>query len=183
VCKYCYGAKEEEWFFDDTQIEVTGKKFEDATTNYNGDRLLECELAGQRGVGECFQRFWENSASFREKGPHDLSADSGSSAGADLQAASRHFTSHSISTTTTNGSRPSSGPRTVMQRLLLIPMGLKRHARRTKAVLSVCAERLEVWQAIFEEWPRVTPWPLEPPDRPPTVSPRGRRWCRRWHRR
>ena len=33
---YCYGG-ELEWFFDDTQIEVTGKHFEAASMNYNGD--------------------------------------------------------------------------------------------------------------------------------------------------
>ncbi|MDB4809403.1 hypothetical protein OAH21_01715, partial [bacterium] len=54
--KYCYRANEEEWFFDDIQIEVTGKKFEQATTNDNGDcalgwqtlwrgpLILECQL-------------------------------------------------------------------------------------------------------------------------------------------
>ncbi|MBN2161863.1 MAG: hypothetical protein JXR25_06580 [Pontiellaceae bacterium] len=31
---------ETEWFFDDTQIEVNGKKFEGASINYNGDLAL-----------------------------------------------------------------------------------------------------------------------------------------------
>lgn len=43
-------------------------------------------------------------------------------------------------------------PRTIMQRLLLIPMELKAHARQLKAVLYICAERLSAWRGIFEEW-------------------------------
>ena len=302
--RYCYGATEEEWFFDDSQIEVTGKKFEAAAINYNGDRALgwqtlwrgpliaACQLGGQRGVGECFGQFCQDTASMRREGTHYLYADSGSSDGADLQTASDHFTRHSISynkwlgplqraasdlpegrwgepelvhwrggqkhlvshswvnhqpsgcatprlfavlrhkregdmfwdycfieVEKERGHTPAQSqaaferhrlkgecerrfsevlgdmglhrppchslsandawytlgamaynlltalkllvlpegdlgrrPRTIMQRLLLIPIGLKRHARQTKAVLSVCAERLKVWQAIFEEW-------------------------------
>ena len=302
--KYCYGANEEEWFFDDTQIEVTGKKFEEATTNYNGDRalgwqtlwrgplILECELGGQRDVGESFATFCQNSSHLRETGQHYLYADSGSSAGHDLHHAQDHFTRHSISynkwtspldriaaalpentwgeaslehwrggqkhlvsynwlkhqpegctsprlyaalrhkreddmfwqycyieVETGRGSTPAQSkaaferhrlkgecerrfseilndmglhrppcqklgandawytlgaiaynllgamkllvlpekdlakrPRTIMQRLLLLPMELKAHARQLKAVISVCAERLKVWQGIFEEW-------------------------------
>jgi hypothetical protein len=43
-------------------------------------------------------------------------------------------------------------PRTVMQRLLLVPMELKRHARQLKAVLSVWEGRLEEWKALLAEW-------------------------------
>lgn len=43
-------------------------------------------------------------------------------------------------------------PRTVMQRLLLIPMQLKRHARQLKAVLSVWEGRLKEWEALLAEW-------------------------------
>jgi hypothetical protein len=100
---------EEEWFFDDTQIEVTGRKFEGAAINYNGDLALgwqtlwrgplivECSLGGQRDVGECFAEFCRTSAAMREDGRHYLYADSGSSDGAGLEAASEHFTRHSIS--------------------------------------------------------------------------------------
>jgi len=302
--KYCYGATEEEWFFDDTQIEVTGKKFEKATTNYNGDTalgwqtlwrgplILECQLGGQRDLSESFATFCQNSAHLRETGNHYLYADSGSSAGHDLHHAQDHFTRHSISYNkwTTPLDRAAAGlpestwvpatlepwrggqkhlvsyhwiehqpkgctsarlyavlrhkreddmfwqycyievekdrgttpaqskaaferhrlkgeserrfsevlsdmglhrppchslgandawytlgaiaykllgamkllvlpeqdlakrPRTIMQRLLLLPMELKAHARQIKAIISVCAERLKVWEAIFHEW-------------------------------
>lgn len=302
--RYCYAGSEEEWFFDDTQIEVTGKKFEGAAINYKGDMALSwqtlwrgpliaaCQLSGQRGVGECFAKFCGDTAGMREKGDHYLYADSGSSDGGDLSLASAHFGRHSISynkwrsplqrlatglpeeswgkeelvhwrggqkhlvaygwvrhqpdgspsprlfaalrhkregdmfwdycfieveegrghTAAQSKSaferhrlkgecerrfsevlsdmglhRPpchslsandawyqlgamaynlvvtmkllvlperdlACRPRTVMQRLLLIPMALKRHARRTKAVLSICSERLKVWRAIFAEW-------------------------------
>ena len=43
-------------------------------------------------------------------------------------------------------------PRTVMQRLLLLPMEIKRHARQIKAVVYICRERMKAWQKIFEEW-------------------------------
>lgn len=302
--KYCYGADEEEWFFDDTQIEVTGKKFEQATPNYNGDcalgwqtlwrgpLILECQLGGQRDVSGSFATFCQNSAHLRETGKHYLYADSGSSAGHDLHHAQDHFTRHSISynkwTTPLDraaaelpentwgesalehwrggqkhlvsynwikhqpkgctsarlyavlrhkreddmfwqycyveveagrGTTPAQSkaaferhrlkgecerrfseilsdmglhrppchslgandawytlgaisynllgamkllvlpekdlakrPRTIMQRLLLLPMELKAHARQLKAVISVCAERFKVWEAIFAEW-------------------------------
>lgn len=302
--KYCYGGTEEEWFFDDTQIEVTGKKFEHASHNYNGDvalgwqtlwrgpLILECELAGQGGVGECFGKFCRQSSPLRQEGAHYLYADSGSSNGNDLTLASKHFTRHSISYNKWTGpldraaealSEESWGastlehwrggqkhlvshgwvkhqpsgcgevrlfaalrhkregemfwqycfteveegrgttpaqsraaferhrlkgecerrfsevlgdmglhrppchslgandawytlgamgyniltalkllvlperdlakrPRTIMQRLLLLPMELKSHARQLKAVIYVCAERLRVWREIFAEW-------------------------------
>ena len=40
----------------------------------------------------------------------------------------------------------------IMQRLLLLPMELEAHARQIKAVMSVCEERVKVWQEIFKEW-------------------------------
>ena len=302
--KYCYGGNEEEWFFDDTQIEVTGKKFEQATTNYNGERALswqtlwrgplivECQLGGQQDVSAYFETFCQNSAASRQKGHHYLYADSGSSAGHDLHCAEDHFTRHSISynkwtspldrlstdlpenvwseptlehwrggqkhlvsyswikhqpkgctsprlyavlrhkreddmfwqycyieVEKNRGTTPAQSkaaferhrlkgecerrfsevlsdmglhrppchslsandawytlgaiaynllgamkllvlpekdlakrPRTVMQRLLLLPMELKAHARQIKAVISVCEERLKVWRSIFQEW-------------------------------
>lgn len=106
---YSYGGNELEWFFDDTQIEVYGKKFEAAATNYKGDvslgwqtlwagpLILECELGGQRGVSECFGKFCRRSEGLRKEGKHYLYADSGSSDGEDLEHASAHFTRHSIS--------------------------------------------------------------------------------------
>jgi hypothetical protein len=39
-----------------------------------------------------------------------------------------------------------------MQRLLLLPMEIKRHARQLKAVVYICHERMKAWQKIFEEW-------------------------------
>lgn len=106
--KYCHGG-EEEWFFDDTQIEVTGRKFEGASINFNGDLALswqtlwrgpliqECLLGGQRHVNECFESFCQASRPLREGGKHYLYADSGSSAGEALHLASQDFTRHSIS--------------------------------------------------------------------------------------
>lgn len=300
---YCYGG-ELEWFFDDTQIEVTGKHFEAASMNYNGDialgwqtlwagpLLLECDLGGQRGVSDCFEKFSANSSHLREEGRHYLYADSGSSEGDHLHCASRHFTRHSISynkwtsplerlaaelpesswgeatlqswrggskhlvayswikhqpegcesprlfatlrhkreddmfwqycfveVEEGRGHSPEQSqaafarhglkgecerrfseilsdlglhrppckdlgandcwyslgamaynllgalkllvlpqgdlakrPRTIMHRLLLLPMELKRHARQLKTVVYVCQERLAAWKAIFEEW-------------------------------
>ena len=301
---YSYGGNELEWFFDDTQIEVSGKKFEGAAINYKGDvslgwqtlwagpLILECELGGQRGVSECFGRFCANSGKLRKKGKHYLYADSGSSDGEDLEHAAKHFTRHSISynkwtsplermagglpeeswgeselthwrggikhlvsyswvrhqpsgcrqahnfaalrhkreddmfwsycfveveegrghtaarsraaferhrlkgecerrfgevlsdlglhrppchSLSANDGWYSLGalaynilgalkllvlpekdlakrPRTVMQRLLLLPMEIKRHARQLKAVVYICHERMKAWRQIFEEW-------------------------------
>ncbi len=43
-------------------------------------------------------------------------------------------------------------PRTIMHRVLLLPLELKSHARQLKAVLFVCAERLKSWRSILKEW-------------------------------
>jgi hypothetical protein len=87
-----------EVFFDDTQLEVSGKKFEGAKVNYNGDLALSWQtfwfgpwLAdGQLGspgdVSEALPAMLESNQSLWAQGESDFLADSGSSAAKYLQA-------------------------------------------------------------------------------------------------
>ena len=86
-------AGEEDWFFDDTQIEVYGESFEGARINYNGDRALSLQtlwrgpfvmdaiLDGAADVSEHLEALLgQHDARWRERRTH-FYADSGSSAG------------------------------------------------------------------------------------------------------
>lgn len=82
-----------EVFFDDTEIEVYGKKIEGARRNYNGDLalswqtlwagpfLLDQELGGFGGVAECQEELVSAHAGLWEDGKSYFYADSGSSEG------------------------------------------------------------------------------------------------------
>jgi len=81
-----------EVFFDDTQIEVSGKKFQGAKMNYNGDMalswqtfwagpfLVEAELGGPGDVSAALPGMLERHRSLWQQTPGDFMADSGSSA-------------------------------------------------------------------------------------------------------
>ena len=68
-------AGEEEWFFDDTEIEVYGDSFEGARIHYNGDRALSLQtlwrgpfvvdaiLDGASDVSEHCPRCWTTRSS------------------------------------------------------------------------------------------------------------------------
>ena len=91
-------AGEEVWFFDDTQIEVHGKRFEGARLNYNGDMALSLQtlwrgpfvvdaiLDGSADVSEHLPTFLsEHRKRWAGRTTH-FYADSGSSAGKYLNA-------------------------------------------------------------------------------------------------
>lgn len=99
-----------EVFFDDTQLEVSGKKFEGAKVNYNGDLALSWQTlwlgpwlaAGQLGspgdVSDALPAMLERHRSLWAQGPSDFLADSGSSATKYLQAIhNARFTHWSVS--------------------------------------------------------------------------------------
>ncbi len=81
-----------ELFFDDTQIEVSGRKFEGARMNYNGDTalswqtfwagpfLLEAELDAPGDVSAALPALLQRHCSLWQQTPGDFLADSGSSA-------------------------------------------------------------------------------------------------------
>lgn len=105
--KYCGRG---EVFFDDTQLEVSGRNFEGAKMNYNGDLALSWQtfwfgpwLAdGQLGspgdVSEALPAMLERNQSLWAQGESDFLADSGSSAAKYLQAISAaQFTNWSVS--------------------------------------------------------------------------------------
>jgi hypothetical protein len=97
--RVCYGGQEE-WFFDDTEIEVHGKCFEGARINYNGDRALSLQalwrgpfvmdgiLDGAADVSAHLNPFLETHAGRvqSEKRESHLYVDSGSSAAKYLEA-------------------------------------------------------------------------------------------------
>jgi hypothetical protein len=99
-----------EVFFDDTEIEVYGKKVEGARTNYNGDLalswqtlwagpfLLDQELGGFGTVSECQQALIDEHRAWWADGKSYFYADSGSSAGELLtHTAGAAFTRWSVS--------------------------------------------------------------------------------------
>jgi hypothetical protein len=87
-----------EVFFDDTQLEVTGKKFEGAQVNYNGDLALSWQtcwfgpwladghLGGPGDVSDALPEMLARQRPLWAKGANDFLADSGSSATKYLQA-------------------------------------------------------------------------------------------------
>ncbi len=99
-----------EVFFDDTEIEVHGKKIEGARLNYNGDLalswqtlwagpfLLDQELGGFGTVAECQQALIDEHAALWADGKSYFYADSGSSEGKLLtHTAQSGFTRWSVS--------------------------------------------------------------------------------------
>jgi len=91
-------AGQREVFFDDTQLEVSGKKFEGATLNYNSDvalswqtlwvgpLLCDSHVGSPRDVSDQLLPMLERNRSlWKEKAAH-FYADSGSSAGVHLDA-------------------------------------------------------------------------------------------------
>ena len=90
-----------EVWFDDTEIEVCGRKFEGARVNYNGDLalswqtlwagplILDQEFGGFRGVAECQRAFLDGHGGVWRGGKSHFYADSGSSAAPDLAHLSR----------------------------------------------------------------------------------------------
>jgi hypothetical protein len=93
--KYCSRA---EVFFDDTQLEVSGRKFEGAKVNYNGDLALSWQTfwfgpwladgqLGSPGDGsDALPAMLEGNQPLWAQGESDFLADSGSSAAKYLQA-------------------------------------------------------------------------------------------------
>ena len=87
-----------EVFFDDTQLEVSGKHFEGATLNYNGDvalgwqtlwvgpLLCDSHVASPKDVSDQLLPMLERNRSLWQGGPAHFYADSGSSAGVYLNA-------------------------------------------------------------------------------------------------
>lgn len=85
-----------EVFFDDTEIEVYGKKIEGARINYKGDLALSFQvlwagpllvdgmLGGFEGVAECQRELLAEHCGLWEGTPSHFFADSGSSAGREL---------------------------------------------------------------------------------------------------
>jgi hypothetical protein len=99
-----------EVFFDDTQLEVCGKKFEGAKPNYNGDVALSWQTLwfgpwladGQLGspgdVSDALPEMLKRNCALWAEGESDFLADSGSSAAKYLQAISgAGFTHWSVS--------------------------------------------------------------------------------------
>jgi hypothetical protein len=92
---YCRGL---ELFFDDTQLEVSGRNFEGARMNYNGDMalswqtfwagpfLFEAELGSPGDVSSALTGLLQRHRSLWEQTPGDFLADSGSSASHYLEA-------------------------------------------------------------------------------------------------
>jgi hypothetical protein len=91
-------AGEEEWFFDDTEIEVYGDSFEGARINYNGDRALSLQTLWRGpfvvdaildGAGDVSEHLGallgQHEARWKERRTH-FYADSGSSAAKFLDA-------------------------------------------------------------------------------------------------
>jgi hypothetical protein len=103
-------AGELEWFFDDTQLEVTGKCFESATLNYEGNTTLSWQTlwcgpflaAGELGKGsrDCSELLPEQlqqcKALLKDRRNY-LYADSGSSAGKYLNDLERTVDGFSVS--------------------------------------------------------------------------------------
>lgn len=95
-----------EVFFDDTQLEVCGKKFEGAKLNYNGQVALswqtfwfgpwltDAHLGSPGDVSDALPDMLERNRSLWAKQPSDFLADSGSSAAKYLQGISRAGFSH-----------------------------------------------------------------------------------------
>jgi Transposase DDE domain group 1 len=95
--RVCHGG-EEEWFFDDTEIEVYGKSFEGARLNYNGDLALSLQalwrgpfvvdaiLDGAGDVSEHLPVFLGQHEGRWEQRRTHFYADSGSSAAKFLDA-------------------------------------------------------------------------------------------------
>jgi Transposase DDE domain group 1 len=107
--RWKYGGRAEV-FFDDTQLELSGRKFEGAKINYNGDLALSWQtfwfgpwLAdGQLGspgdVSDALPAMLEGNQSLWAQGESDFLADSGSSAAKYLQTISAAgFTNWSVS--------------------------------------------------------------------------------------
>lgn len=99
-----------EVFFDDTQLEVSGKKFEGAKVNYNGARALSWQtfwfgpwladghLGSPGDVSDALPTMLERNRSLWAEGESDFLADSGSSATKYLQAiGTAGFTHWSVS--------------------------------------------------------------------------------------
>ena len=99
-----------DWFFDDTQLEVTGKCFESATLNYEGNTALSwqtlwagpflaagCLGAGSRDCSELLPEQLEQCAALLKRYPNYLYADSGSSAGKYLNCLEQHVDQFSVS--------------------------------------------------------------------------------------
>jgi len=90
-----------ELFFDDTQLEVSGRKFEGAKMNYNGDMalswqtfwagpfLFEAELGSPGDVSSALPGMLQRRRLLWEQTPGDFMADSGSSAAHYLEAISQ----------------------------------------------------------------------------------------------
>ena len=90
-----------ELFFDDTQLEVSGRKFEGAKMNYNGDMalswqtlwagpfLFEAELGSPGDVSSALPGMLQRHRLLWEQTPGDFLADSGSSAAHYLEAISQ----------------------------------------------------------------------------------------------
>src|ERR1051326_4241167 len=91
-------AGQREVFFDDTQLEVRGKQFEGAAINYNGDLALswqtlwvgpflcDSHLGSPKDVSDQLVPMLERNRSLWKGQPAHFYADSGSSAGAYLDA-------------------------------------------------------------------------------------------------
>ena len=91
-------AGQREVFFDDTQLEVSGKHFEGATLNYNGDvalswqtlwvgpLLCDSHVASPKDVSDQLLPMLERNRSLWQEKPAHFYADSGSSAGVYLNA-------------------------------------------------------------------------------------------------
>lgn len=99
-----------EVFFDDTQLEVTGRKIEGAARNYNGDRALgwQCLFVGpfladqkllgdNAAVSKALPEFLEANTELWGETPRYLFADSASSAGEYLGCIARAFPAYSVS--------------------------------------------------------------------------------------
>ena len=107
-----------DWFFDDTQLEVTGKCFESATLNYEGNTALSwqtlwagpflaagCLGAGSRDCSELLPEQLEQCAALLKRYPNYLYADSGAGrARANISIAWSN-TWISLASVTTNGLR------------------------------------------------------------------------------
>ena len=99
-----------DWFFDDTQLEVTGKCFEAAALNYEGNTSLSwqtlwagpflaagCLGAGSRDCSELLPEQLEQCAALLRLYPTYLYADSGSSAGKYINRIAKSVDQFSIS--------------------------------------------------------------------------------------
>jgi hypothetical protein len=102
-------AGQVECFFDDTQIEVSGSRFEGAAVNYEGNLAIgwqtlwvgpfvaDGEFGSTGDVSSCLEDLLSSNGHLWKKSEGYLYADSGSSAGKYLQSIGRRFDQWSVS--------------------------------------------------------------------------------------